>query len=222
MNKPTFRLAAEAFTLVELLVVAAIVALLIVLLTPTMDHWPTRAPITQCHSNLRQVGLVLQEFAGDNSNQFPPQVSITNGGSREFTTSNSPALHFLSLSPYLSSNQRLFWCPADESKQPLTNSAALIDSNVSYFFSVDATPEMTQVIHAGDRNLEVAGQAVRPGFYTLTTNVAVRWTRELHTKQVGRQCGNVLFTDGRAETVRENLSAVVQQQGLDANRLAVP
>lgn len=222
MNKPTFRLAAEAFTLVELLVVAAIVAVLVALLTPTMDNTHTKAPIHECMSNLKQIGLALQMFAADNNNQFPPQVSITNGGSFELILSNSPALHFRSLSPYLRPNPSVFWCPADGSKQPLTNSNVLTDRNLSYFLSEDATPRVTSIIHAGDRNLEVAGQAVRPGLYKLTANAAVRWTQEMHAKQVGRQCGNVLFTDGHVETLGENISAAVQRQGLATNRLAVP
>jgi prepilin-type processing-associated H-X9-DG protein len=222
MKKPTFRLVAEAFTLVELLVAGAIVAIVVALLTPAMDNRPTKAPIAECIGHLRQVGVALQEFSGDKNNQFPPQVSITNGGSLELIVSNSPALHFRSLSPYLSPNRRVFWCPADESKQPLTTNGALTDLNVSYFFSVDATPTMMDVIHGGDRNLEVAGQAARRGLFTLTTNAAVRWTREMHTKQVGRQCGNMLFTDGHVENLQSNLVAAVRRQGLATNHLVVP
>lgn len=222
MKKPTFRLVAEAFTLVELLVVAAIVAIVVALLTPAMDNRPIKAPINHCLNNLRQVGLALQMFADDNNGQFPPQVSITNGGSLEFISSTSPALHFQTLSNYLVRNWRVFWCPADEAKQPLTTNGVLTDRNVCYFLSVDAAPRRPHVISAGDRNLELAGQAVRPGLFALTTNAAVRWTRELHAKQTGRQCGNVLFTDGHVETLRENLSAAVQRQGLATNQLVFP
>jgi len=222
MKKPTFRLVAEAFTLVEVLVVAALVAILAALFVPALDNTPARAPITECMNNLKQVGLALQMFADDNTNQFPPQVSVTNGGSLELILSNSPALHFQSLSNYLGHNWRAVRCPADESRQPLTTNGVLTDLNVSYFLSVDAIPKMMNIIHAGDRNLEMVGQAVRPGLYMLTTNVAVRWTRELHTKQMGKQCGNVLFTDGHVETLRENLSAAVLRQGLATNRLVFP
>jgi prepilin-type N-terminal cleavage/methylation domain-containing protein/prepilin-type processing-associated H-X9-DG protein len=222
MKKPTFRLVAEAFTLVEVLVVAALVAILAALFLPVRHDIPTRAPIHECMNNLKQVGLALQMFADDNTNQFPPQVSVTNGGSLELILSNSPALHFQTLSNYLGRNWRAVHCPADESRQPLTTNGVLADLNVSYSLNVDATPRMMNIIHAGDRNLEVAGQAIRPGLFTLTTNVAVRWTRELHTKQEGKQCGNVLFTDGHVETLRENLSAAVQHQGLATNRLVFP
>ena len=222
MKKPTFRRVAEAFTLVDLLVAAILVGILVALLLPAMVNKARPRRMGVCMFNLRQIGLALQMFADDNNNQFPPQVSITNGGSHEFVSSNSPALHFQSLSNYLSRNWRIFCCPADESKQPLTTNGALTDLNVSYFFSVDATPTMMDVIHGGDRNLEVAGQAARRGLFTLTTNAAVRWTREMHTKQVGRQCGNMLFTDGHVENLQSNLVAAVRRQGLATNHLVVP
>jgi prepilin-type processing-associated H-X9-DG protein len=222
MKKPTFRLLAEAFTLVEVLVVAAVVAILVALLTPALTDRPRKSPLLYCMNNLKQVGLALQMFADDNTNQFPPQVSVTNGGSLELILSNSPALHFQSLSNYLGRNWRAVRCPADESRQPLNTNGVLTDRNVSYFLSVDAAPKTPRVISAGDRNLELAGQAVRPGLFALTTNVVVRWTRELHAKDVGKQCGNVLFTDGHVETLRENLSAAVQHQGLATNRLVFP
>ena len=55
---------AKAFTVVELLVAAAILALLAALLIPGLDHTPTRAPISHCMNNLRQVGLALQLASG--------------------------------------------------------------------------------------------------------------------------------------------------------------
>jgi prepilin-type processing-associated H-X9-DG protein len=222
MKKPAFNRMAEAFTLLELLFVAAVVLMLAALFLPTFDRPHPPMTLVPCVSNLRQVGLALQMFADDNTNQFPPQVSVANGGSLELNLSNSPALHFQSLSNYLGRNWRVFRCPADESKQPLTTNGVLTDLNVSYFLSVDAMPKMINIIQAGDRNLEVAGQAVRPGLFVLKTNAVVRWTRELHTKQVGKQCGNALFTDGHVETLRENLSAAVQRQGLAINRLVFP
>jgi prepilin-type processing-associated H-X9-DG protein len=216
--------AVGAFTLVELLVVAAMLAILVALLLPAMDHRPTRATIVHCINNLRQVGIALQMFADDNNGQFPQQVSITNGGSLELIASNSPVLHFRTLSNYLHGSQLVWHCQADDSRQPLTNNSALTDANLSYFFSVDATHAMTNAIHAGDRNLQVAGQPVKPGLFTLTTNAALGWTREMHTKYAGRRCGNLLFVDAHVQVFQANLplASAVQHQDLTTNRLVVP
>ncbi len=161
-------------------------------------------------------------FAEDHNGRFPPQLSITNGGSRELIPSNSPALHLRTLSNYLVRNWRVLRCPADEAKQPLTNSAVLTDRNVSYFISVDATQGMYHAFQAGDRNLEAGGQPVKPGLFILTTNAALAWTWQLHTKQAGRPTGNILFVDGHVQNFRTSLTAAVEHQGLDSNRLAVP
>jgi len=104
---------AEAFSLVELLVVAAMLALAAALLIPAMNNRPATATVPHCLSNLRQVGCAFQMFADDNNGQFPTQVSITNGGSLEFIGSNSPALHFRTLSSYLGRGWSVWHCPAD-------------------------------------------------------------------------------------------------------------
>jgi len=201
-------------TLVEVLVVLGLVLIFAFLLLPAFLSSPKSPCSIQCMNNQKQIGLALSVFAADHDGRYPPQVSITNGGSFEFLVSNSPALHFQSLSNYVFRNWRVFRCPADDARQPLRN--------VGYFLSVDATPRMTNGILAGDRNLEVAGQPVKPGFFMLTTNATVRWTRELHSKAKGTQSGSILFADTHVEFLRTNLSAVVQRRGLAPARLAVP
>jgi prepilin-type processing-associated H-X9-DG protein len=164
-------------------------------------------------------------FAYDHNGHFPPQVSVTNGGSMEFIGSYSPALHYRSLSNYTIRYWSKLWCPADKVKQPCTTNSPLTDRNLSYFISVDATPALTNAILAGDRNLQVAGQPVTPGLFTLTTNAAVGWTGELHKFQrngVWVRCGNVVFADGHAQRLPADLTVAIQRQGLATNRLAVP
>jgi prepilin-type processing-associated H-X9-DG protein len=89
----------------------------------------------------------------------------------------------------------------------------------------DVTTALTYAIHAGDRNLQFAGQAAVLGLFTLTTNAVIGWTRDLHTlrQNVGWvESGNLLFADGHAQRLKADLPVAIQGQGLATNRLAVP
>jgi prepilin-type N-terminal cleavage/methylation domain-containing protein/prepilin-type processing-associated H-X9-DG protein len=68
-NVSTFR--RSAFTLVELLVVIAMVAILAAMLLPVLARAQLRAKRIQCLNNLRQMAAQGQVYTGDNSESFP-------------------------------------------------------------------------------------------------------------------------------------------------------
>ncbi len=104
----------RAFTLVELLVVIAVIAVLAALLLPALATAKEKGKQTYCINSERQQALALFMYADDHSDTLPPVAFRTAAGD----ITNWPAL----LDPYLKTI-RIHFCPADP--QAKTNSYGL-------------------------------------------------------------------------------------------------
>ena len=69
-----------AFTLIELLIVIAIIAILAALLFPTLSKSKDSACRIQCAGNLKQFGLAIQMYVDDNNDVMPPNKWSESGG----------------------------------------------------------------------------------------------------------------------------------------------
>ncbi len=66
-----------AFTLTEILVTISIIAILMALLLPALAMAWNAAARIQCASNLRQIGIALQEYTNENGGHYPLNCAFT-------------------------------------------------------------------------------------------------------------------------------------------------
>src|SRR5690348_13949507 len=91
----------RGFTLVEVLVVIAVVALLVTMLFPVFSRARENARRSACASNLKQIGLGLQMYCQDHDGRYPsPASSATTYGWAQ------------TIQPYLK-NAQIFQCPSE-------------------------------------------------------------------------------------------------------------
>jgi prepilin-type N-terminal cleavage/methylation domain-containing protein/prepilin-type processing-associated H-X9-DG protein len=108
----TFR---TGFTLIELMVVVAIIVILIGILLPVLVSAKNKAYITQCSSGLRQLQIAMLEYSTDYDGRLPLML-VTN------TADGIPARWVNAIYPYCQS-KLIFACPnnpvfADPASRP--------------------------------------------------------------------------------------------------------
>jgi prepilin-type N-terminal cleavage/methylation domain-containing protein/prepilin-type processing-associated H-X9-DG protein len=92
-----------AFTLVELLVVVAIIGMLIALLLPALQAARAAARRANCADNMRQIGLAIHQFADVHGGLFPNMYHDT----------DKVTSWIFTLAPHLESVDEIRLCPDD-------------------------------------------------------------------------------------------------------------
>jgi prepilin-type N-terminal cleavage/methylation domain-containing protein/prepilin-type processing-associated H-X9-DG protein len=213
-----------AFTLIEMLVVIAIIAILAALLLPALKGAKDRARAIECENNIRQLSLALNLYADENMD-----LLVNNHGIQETMSlkqnwanniedwlssegnTNLTTLTDGKLSPYLSLSTAVFKCPSDRSvaeNGPRIRSFSMnslvgdpgnltnkFNPQLMQFFRMSDIPNPSQIYVFLDEHPDT----INDGFFMNRWD-EFRWGNLPASYHNG--AGNLSFADGHIETHR--------------------
>jgi general secretion pathway protein G len=190
------------FTLIEVLVVVAIIAVLASIIFPVFSSARAKARSTRCVANLKQIGLAVDMYATDHDELYPLAKDPADEAYPEMWSAYPywqawipymPRLHD-ALDPYVR-NRELWHCPSDRGFTKLEDYNVPLDATpssfakfgTSYHYRTEVAFSMTAVGNMSD-----------PAKINLIFDAHGSWHGR--SKKQSRKRWNVLYADGHAKT----------------------
>ena len=167
--KPRFSFE-RGFTLLELLMVLAIVVILAALLFPAISAAKAKAQRTVCMNNLRQLNLGIHLYLDDQNNGSPGNTNALHSPFVSWTDYRQLINNYVGIKSASSGHDKVFACPADRFFYDLSRSARGYVSQpmheqfdhtfTSYAFNAGqfTAPSRTNAAFTVTNNYGIAGQ----------------------------------------------------------------
>jgi prepilin-type N-terminal cleavage/methylation domain-containing protein/prepilin-type processing-associated H-X9-DG protein len=221
----------RAFTLIELLVVIAMIALLAALLLPALASARDKGRKAACISNLRQIGIAIQNYAGDYNGSIPygPKAPpFMNAG--DFYPSTGAPTSLISLQsgatvglglmlPFqLAGQPKVLFCPGSDQPFDANAELAAVGTNqaqCSYYYRHAGntnlfdppgplpTPDHLQLDHLGNNRNGIPVRALAIDTMFLCPPDLASFNVRVSTNHRQR-FADILFSDGHVQS-RSNL-----------------
>jgi len=200
----------RGFTLIEILIVLAIIALLAALLLPVLSSVRAAGRSAACISNLRQLGQAMQQYTADNdhyprgldpADRYTPQMWAGNPDAGGDILTATPLLSEV-MAPYIKSPQ-LWKCPSDTGFDVVDITGLPLDARpscyekfgMSYFYRTELT-----LLNLAEERLP------RPAETNVLSDAAGAWHGAAITNGWNGKRYNMLFADGHVKNVDSDTS----------------
>jgi len=110
----------SGFTMVEIIIVVAIIAILASIIIPKFSGATARNRLTACKNIMRHTALAFEMYANDNQGYYPPDAGVGGGPIQFLATHRLVTLGYIKTNPRCPSSPTGNWSYGYSSASPYT------------------------------------------------------------------------------------------------------